>query len=181
MTDLFLKREKELLKLNESINMKCANTLDPKSAKKEAIEKIGKQIKPVKSIKNGKFVSKPLITNKTQNLVEFAEEKANPIQRRVADELNETFSSENATKNEIIESNIALKLDNNNRSYESVHSPIERFLNDFTVSSIALNAVPNEKQEKNNIHEENGQISGAISLIPNNLVRRNVSTDGIIK
>lgn len=60
--------------------------------------------------------------------------------------------------------------------------PIEKFLADFNVESKIklMDDIPAAKQETTATNENEKPANG-ISMIPNNLVRRNVSTDGIIK
>lgn len=172
--DSFLEREKELMKLNETLNQKCAITLAAKTKLSKA-SKVKKST-PMKTIKN----VKSKLDGIEINSIALADGNKHSNDTKVA---TDSVGNDNGNGNEANEAMThELKVDNGTETDTTNaldnRDPIERFLNDFTVESKLnlTNDSPAAATAKENAKPTNG-----VSLIPNNMVRRNVSTDGIIK
>lgn len=80
---------------------------------------------------------------------------------------------------------VDIETKNNTTNALDSQDPIEKFLADFTVESKLklTDDFPDFTRERADatVANENAKPTNGISLIPNNLVRRNVSTDGIVK
>lgn len=171
--DSFLEREKELLRLNETLNQKCAITL----AARTKVTKVNKNTTTAtKMIKNVKSKSDATKINSFALADANKQSNGNKV---VADDSNDNCNANednqlptDASKDENIN---ATNASSDNRD------PIEKFLDDFTVASkIKLTDAQREPSDATAANE-NAKSTNGMSLIPNNLVRRNVSTDGIIR
>lgn len=177
--DSFLEREKELMKLNETLNQKCAITLAARS-KVTKVKKTTSATPTKKTLKNVK--SKSDSKSATAKINSFALADAN---KPLNDKKVAADSNGNGTGNEVKQAeSVALKVEPDTANEPDNRDPIEKFLDDFTVESkIKLtddSLAKRETADANRVNE-NSKPTNGVSLIPNNMVRRNVSADGIIK
>lgn len=179
--DSFLEREKELMKLNETLNQKCAITLAARS-KVSKVKKTTSAPPTKKTLKNVK--SKPDSKSATAKINSFALADANkPLNdKKVA---ADSSGNGNGNGNEVKQAeSVAPKVEPDSANEPDNRDPIEKFLDDFTVESkIKLtddSPAKRETADANRVNE-NSKPTNGVSLIPNNMVRRNVSADGIIK
>lgn len=177
--DSFLEREKELMKLNETLNQKCAITLAARS-KVSKVKKTTSAPPTKKTLKNVK--SKPDSKSATAKINSFALADAN---KPLNDKKVAADSSGNGNGNEVKQAeSVAPKVEPDTANEPDNRDPIEKFLDDFTVESkIKLtddSPAKRETVDANRVNE-NSKPTNGVSLIPNNMVRRNVSADGIIK
>lgn len=175
-----MEREKELMKLNETLNQKCAITLAARA-------KVSKVKKPTtttatKATRNAKRKSD---STKINSFALADANKPSDDKRAVAVSRNG-----NGNGNEIDQpvndvANVEMVTDTDTTHTPDNRDPIEKFLADFTVES-KIKLSDNLPEVRREIADataanENAKPTNGISLIPNNLVRRNVSTDGIIR
>lgn len=164
------------MQLNETLNQKCAITFAAKT-KVSKVKKTATTMKPTRNVKNKSDSTK-------MNSFALADAKQPTNDTKVV------ATNSNGSGNEIDQpASEAAKVENVTDT-DTTNAPdnrdsIEKFLADFSVESkIKLtNDFPDAKCETAdpNVANENAKPTNGISLIPNNLVRRNVSTDGIIK
>lgn len=172
--DSFLEREKELMKLNETLNQKCAITL----AAKTKVSKAPK-VKKTTTMKSMKNVKSKLNAIEINSSAMTDGNKHSHDTKAKADSVDNDIGNGNDANQPVTH---AVKVDNgtetNTTDAQDNRNPIEKFLTDFSVESKLklTDGFPDAATPNENTKPTNG-----VSLIPNNLVRRNVSTDGIIK
>lgn len=176
MLDPFLEREKELMKLNESLNNKIP--FDLKIAKPCNSKKPTK-IKPIKTLSVSKVEktlkspatpAKIIIDAKSKDPPKFATnfaKKTLPMQHRQASGLQKSDLDDQCFIDSL---NFSTKSEQMKLMSVEQASP-EEF-------DKKMNAITNEEINKANTAQSS---AAELSLIPQNLFRRNVSSEGIIK
>lgn len=172
--DSFLEREKELMKLNDTLNQKCAITL----AAKTKVSKASK-VRKTTTTKSLKNVKSKLDAIEIKLSAMTDGNKHSNDTKAAADSVDNDIGNGNDANQPVTH---AVKVDNGPKTDTTDaldnRNPIEKFLTDFSVESKLklTDDFPGAVTPNENTKPTNG-----VSLIPNNLVRRNVSTDGIIK
>lgn len=174
--DTFLEREKELLKLNEALNQKCAITL----AARTKVPKV-RRAPTAKTVKNAKMKSE---STKMGTITMAETKKSMNDDKAVAVENGNGNDNGNGNEiNRLVDDSPkgADTIVTGTTNGPEVQDPIEKFLANFTVESkIKLtDTLPAERDTTP--ANENGKPANGISLIPNNMVRRNVSADAITR
>lgn len=187
MTDQFLEREKELMKLNESLNNKitfdlktpkvnlkptATSTTKRTSANQLSLNKVQGKNETIK-LSSTKKCAKDLNTNKlnksnhTSDLKTTFTNNAHTIEKQC-----EKYELERKASDAV--GDVAAHIQNNNCHYFFNES--RNFSDEIKTSkSNELNEMEMDNADTNNKRVSN------LSLVPQNLLRRNVSSDGIIK
>lgn len=187
MSDLFLEREKELMKLNESLNSKITFDLKaPKvnwkptaqtttkrtSANQLSLNKVQAKNGTIKSLSTKKCAkdSNTNKLNKSDNISDFKTtftNNAHTIEKQC-----EQYELEPKASDAVGDVNAHLQ----NNNCHNFFNEIQTFSDEINIlKSNELNEIEMDNADTNNKRVSN------LSLVPQNLLRRNVSSDGIIK
>lgn len=196
MTDLFLERERELMKLNESLNSKISFDLKtPKvnwkptattttkrtSSNQLNLNRVQAKNETIKSLPTKKCAkdSNTKKLYKSENISDLKTTLANNA--HTIEKQCEKYEFERKPDDAVDDVNAHLQ--NNNNNCLNMFNEIRNF-SDETATSIELHEL-NELNEMNEMKMNNADINNKrvsnLSLVPQNLLRRNVSSDGIIK
>lgn len=177
--DSFLEREKELMKLNETLNNKISFDLKPPNMVKTATKSKKPQFN--KSMKNEISQTK---TNNSMNTLTSERESLNSKIDICSDSKNSistnAHSIEKFTKKcELEWKDNAYNNNPNNRLDDA--NKIEQIKKEKSLVANKLNELSMANTDKIIIDDKIQRSASALSLIPQNVIRRNVSTEGIIK
>lgn len=187
MTDLFLEREKELMKLNESLNSKITfdlktpkanckptvtSTAKRSSANQLNLNKAQAKNETIKSLSKKKY-SKDSNTsklNKSDNISDLKTTFTNNA--HTFEKQCEKYELERKASDTVGDVNAHLQ----NNNCPNFFNEIRNFSDEIKIS----NSNELNEMEMDNADTNNKRVSH-LSLVPQNLLRRNVSSDGIIK